>query len=146
MYYHEEKMDLLKVPRGYAIAHCISADFALGAGVAKQINDVYEMRRQLRCLYAAYDDWDTSDWVGACLLCMDVMTLVTKERYFHKPTLETLRSALEDMKKVCEEYRIHKVAMPQIGCGLDRLNWNDVKPMIQSVFADTDIEIMVCFL
>lgn len=145
MYYHEEQMDLLKAPRGYAIAHCISADFALGAGVAKQINDVYEMRRQLRALYDA-GDWDASEWVGTCLICMDVMNLVTKERCFQKPTLETLRYALEDMKKVCQEYRIRKVAMPQIGCGLDRLSWDDVKPMIQSVFEDMDIEIMVCFL
>ena len=144
MYYHEEQMDLLKAPRGYAIAHCISADFALGAGVAKQINDAYEMRRQLRALFD--NDGDPTEWVGTCLPCMDVLNLVTKERCFHKPTLKNLRFALEDMKKVCAEYRIHKVAMPQIGCGLDRLSWADVKPMIQSVFADTDIEIMVCFL
>ena len=39
MFYHEEKMDLLEVPQDYLIAHCISGDMALGAGVAKQIAD-----------------------------------------------------------------------------------------------------------
>lgn len=31
-----------------------------------------------------------------------------------------------------------------IGCGLDRLNWNDVSEQIKSIFADTDVEILVC--
>ena len=40
----------------------------------------------------------------------------------------------------------HKIAMPQIGCGLDRLKWKDVSDVIKDVFADTDIEILVCKL
>lgn len=34
--------------------------------------------------------------------------------------------------------------MPVIGCGLDRLNWNDVSEQIKDVFADMDVEILVC--
>ena len=30
-----EKRDLFTMPQGYYLAHCISADFALGAGIAK---------------------------------------------------------------------------------------------------------------
>ena len=30
-----EKKDLFTMPQGYYLAHCISADFALGAGIAK---------------------------------------------------------------------------------------------------------------
>lgn len=29
----------------------------------------------------------------------------------------------------------------EIGCGLDKLNWNDVSEQIKSVFADTNVEI-----
>lgn len=143
MYYHEEQMDLLKAPRGYAIAHCISADFALGAGVAKQINDAYDMRRQLK---ASYGMFDTTEFIGCCLNCMDVLNLVTKERCFHKPTLDALREALTHMRKAVETYNIKKIAMPKIGCGLDRLDWEDVEPMIHEIFDDLDIEIMVCVL
>ena len=50
------------------------------------------------------------------------------------------------MKEQCEAYDIKKLAMPRIGCGLDRQNWTDVKALIEKVFADTDIEIMVCSL
>ena len=37
-----------------------------------------------------------------------------------------------------------RIAMPKIGCGLDQLNWQDVEGIIREVFADTDIEILVC--
>lgn len=48
------------------------------------------------------------------------------------------------MKKVCEQNGIKKVAMPTIGAGLDRLPWDKVSELIQSVFKDTDLEILVC--
>ena len=34
MIYKEEKKDLFKVSSKYFLVHCISADFALGAGIA----------------------------------------------------------------------------------------------------------------
>ena len=36
-----ENRDLFTVPQGYYLAHCISADFALGAGIAKKFDEVY---------------------------------------------------------------------------------------------------------
>lgn len=36
------------------------------------------------------------------------------------------------------------IAKPKIGCGLDKLEWSKVKAIIEEVFADTDIEILVC--
>ena len=42
-----ENRDLFTVPQGYYLAHCISADFALGAGIAKTFDAVYNMRFKL---------------------------------------------------------------------------------------------------
>ena len=41
---------------------------------------------------------------------------------------------------------IHKIAMPIIGCGLDRLEWDKVSRTIKDVFQEEDIEILVCRL
>lgn len=38
MIYKEEKRDLFSVPNDYYLAHCISADFALGKGIAVEFN------------------------------------------------------------------------------------------------------------
>ena len=36
--------------------------------------------------------------------------------------------------------------MPKIGCGHEGLEWERVKEIIEEVFEDTDIEILVCSL
>ena len=50
-----EKRDLFTVPQGYYLAHCISADFALGAGIAKTFDAVYNMRFKL---FKNYDNYE----------------------------------------------------------------------------------------
>ena len=146
MVYKEEKRDLLTVPQGYMIAHCISADFALGAGVAKQIDAVFNMREMLNLMWGKISDMEDKWSAPCCLPCMNVFNLVTKERYHHKPTLNSLEVSLNEMKDYAVEMGVKKIAMPQIGCGLDRLNWSDVSVLIEEVFGDTDIEILVCVL
>lgn len=38
---------------------------------------------------------------------------------------------------------VKQVAMPQIGCGLDKLVWSEVEKRLTSVFKDDDVEIDV---
>ena len=140
MNYMLKNMDLLSVPQGYYIAHCISADFALGAGVAKQIDSVFNMREGLRLLYPHPVK------VPSCLPVGNVFNLVTKDRYWQKPTLDSLRKSVEMMKACALKMGVKNIAMPKIGCGLDKLDWEDVTVMIQDVFSDTDIRIIVCYL
>lgn len=141
----EEKRDLFTVSQEYYLAHCISGDYALGAGIAKVFNANYNMRFKLNCDFAIPKGEKFAN-VGRALLVDNVFNLVTKERYFHKPTYDTLYKTLIDMKEQCENIGINKLAMPLIGCGLDRLKWDRVKATIENVFADTDIEILICSL
>lgn len=83
---------------------------------------------------------------GDCILEGRVFNLVTKERYWNKPTITSMMNALTEMKRICLRENIDKIAMPTIGAGLDRLFWDEVAGKIKEVFADTDIEIMVCKL
>lgn len=72
-----------------------------------------------------------------------VFYLVTKEKYSHKPTISSLEASLRAMRDLCLENNVHQLAMPRIGCGLDRLDWNQVSKLIQHIFADDDIEITI---
>ena len=141
----EEKRDLFTVPQGYYLAHCISGDYALGAGIATQFVEVYNMRYKLHSQYPIPNDEKFAN-VGRALLVDNVFNLVTKARCFHKPTYDSLYETLVDMKDQCEEWDITKIAIPYIGCGLDRLEWNKVRDIIEDVFEDTDVEILVCSL
>lgn len=149
----EIEKDLFTMPKDYALAHCISADFALGAGIAKEFNKRFRARYKLFNVYPAswtyrWDKTKERFRGGSIILFSDYtfFNLITKRNYWDKPTLTTIENSLLWMKEQCEDYDIKKLAMPRIGCGLDRQNWLDVKALIEKVFADTDIEIMVCSL
>lgn len=145
MNFKEETRDLFTVPQGYYLAHCISGDYSLGAGIAAQFVDVYNMRYKLHRNYPIPDGEKFAN-VGEALLIDNVFNLVTKDRVYHKPTYDTLIKTLEDMKEQCENLDIDKIAMPRIGCGLDGLSWNTVDEIIKEVFEDTDMEILICTL
>ncbi len=137
----EEVRDLFTVPQGFYLVHCISGDFALGAGIAKQFVKVYNMKEKLE------SRWDFIDKdENKAIIIDNVFNLITKRKYFQKPTYDSLREALEDMKEQANNLLITKLAMPKIGCGLDRLEWSRVKEILEEIFEDTDIEILVCIL
>ena len=136
-----EKRDLFTMPQGYYLAHCISADFALGAGIAKTFDSVYNMRFKL---FRNYPDYEYNG--GDALLIDNVFNLVTKHKCWHKPTYDSVRDALEMMKEYMGFVGANKLAMPKIASGLDRLEWSKVYDIICEVFEDTDIEIVICEL
>lgn len=145
MTYREEVRDLFSIPEAYYLAHCISADFGMGKGIAVEFNKRFDMKNKLQVKYPDYLDLYNRHRIGGdCILEGRVLNLITKERYFHKPTIITMRIALQKMKKVCIEHGIIKIAMPTIGAGLDRLSWSAVSDQIRLIFNDTDIEILVC--
>ena len=72
-----------------------------------------------------------------------VYYLITKPKYFDKPTYATLESSLVCMRKHCVDNNVQNLCMPRIGCGLDRLEWNKVEAMLVKLFQDTDIQIAV---
>lgn len=139
------RMDLFDVPEDYYLAHCISSDFALGRGIAVEFCNRFETKQKLLHTFPGYHEkFINSPSPGDCLIADRVINLITKVYYYNKPTLASMRSALEECKKACLERGIIKIAMPAIGCGLDRLNWNDVYEIICDVFADSGIEILIC--
>ena len=147
MIYREEVRDLFSIGEEYYLAQCISADFGMGKGIAVEFNRRYDMRNKLINKYNSFlMYWDTPDgkYQGTCILEDKVFNLITKRNYWLKPTYETISRALMHMKIIAMSNNVNKIAMPLIGCGLDRLDWNNVSKIIQNVFSDTNIEILIC--
>ena len=143
----EESRDLFTVPKNYALVHCVSADFAMGAGIAKEFAK-RGVKQQLKegVISLHYTE---PERVGQCVATLATgwrveLNLITKEKYWHKPTYETLRLTLEELKSCCVRNDIFYIAMPKIGCGLDKLSWTVVRQMMEDIFKATDIEILVC--
>lgn len=132
----EVKKNLFTVDKKYILAHCISEDAKMGAGIAVDFNKKFKL--------SALQNMDLK--VGMAKFHNNVFNLITKSKYYGKPTYDTITQAIEDMKQQCLEHNIKYLAMPKIGCGLDRLSWGKVREIIENSFEDTDVEILVCSL
>ncbi|CAG6021721.1 unnamed protein product [Menidia menidia] len=130
--------DLFTGPADEALAHCISEDCRMGAGIAvlfkKKFNGVPELKEQKKV-------------TGQCAVLTRngrfVYYLITKKRASQKPTYSSLRQSLEDMKAHCAKNGVTRISMPRIGCGLDRLEWPKVSVILEQVFKHTNITITV---
>jgi hypothetical protein len=152
MIYREITKDLFSVSDEYVLTHCISSDFALGAGIAKDFAAKYNVKNELMDKFPTFeqffsDNRKTDRNYGCCIKTTSirpVYNLVTKQCYYNKPTLLSLKESLMDMKEQMQKDGVKKIAMPQIGCGLDKLNWQSVSTLIKVIFEKEDVEIIVC--
>lgn len=148
MLYREQVKDLFSVSEDYYFAQCISADFAMGKGIAVEFNKRFDIKRKLKKKYLGYleqhNEIESCPSLADCILEGRVFNLVTKTRYWKKPSYKSLSFALLKMKEMILREKIEKVAMPVIGCGLDGLQWEQVSEKIKEIFASTELEILVC--
>ena len=117
--------------------HCISADCAMGGGIAVPMAAKYNLRPALAKYLIQFP---------ACIFVNNVMNLITKDKVWQKPTYTSLKESLEECKRICEDMNLRYLVMPKIGCGIDGLDWATVKMIIESVFKNTDVDILVCVL
>lgn len=141
MKYAKVKGNLFKVNSRFVLAHCVSRDMALGAGIAKQFRDNFpkmdiDLNANKPERFPVVVRWEGENRV--------IYNLVTKERYFNKPTRTSLEKTLIDLKKMMLDHNEKRLAIPLIGAGLDRLSWTPTEKYIKELFSDTEIEVLVC--
>lgn len=143
-----------------SLCHCVSADLAMGRGIAMKFRYYFGKVAELRgqkvgpggCAFI---------WAGTrYVLCVAVARsarmracgpvhshpnsyLVTKQRCFYKPTYDSLRASLVAMRKLMTQLGVTRLAMPRIGCSLDDLEWPLVRGHIEDVFAGTNVQVEV---
>ena len=141
MKYTKAKGNLFKANSSFVLAHCVSRDMALGAGIAKQFRDNFpKMNIDLNAnkpkRFPVVVRWEGENRV--------IYNLVTKERYFNKPTRPSLEKTLIDLKQTMLDHNEKRLAIPLIGAGLDKLSWGLTEKYIKELFSDTEIEVLVC--
>lgn len=141
MIFREEKGDLFELKDTHLLVHCISRDCVLGAGIASRFRVYFpEMANSL----FRYMQTNENAINRKCLLYNNsVANLITKDRYFNKPTYESMRESIQELREIIIRKQYTKIAMPRIGCGLDKLVWRKVKLIIQEELGMLDIEVVV---
>lgn len=136
--------DILDVPNYYQIAHCISGDFSLGAGLAKKLNEKFDISFRLFLEQNIADGQRYNpDHIGKAFHTGQVYNLVTKGNLWDKPTYEALKSALTEVRVDMEKNGLKNLALPHLGTGHDKMKWTEVKKIIHEVFDDSDINVEI---
>lgn len=148
----EIKKDLFKEPfnnENDVYAHCISQDFAMGAGIAKTFSEKFpQLVSNKNKMIEEYKNNNPYKriYVADCN-GTKIVNLVTKQKYWMKPTITNLDLSLWNLRKFIEDNsNIKRILMPRIGSGLDRLEWEEVKSAILENLEDLDIEVKVFYL
>jgi hypothetical protein len=154
MIYKEEKRDLFSVDtKSYVLAHCISADVtatrAMGAGIAKIFRRNYKDMAGVISPFLRVGKSIRYEKDGDI-----IYNMVSKPKVYHKIGLgiskdnyyDNLKKCLIDVKNQMIEHNETKIAMPKIGCGLDRGKWEEVREIIKEVFEDTNFEVLICYI
>jgi O-acetyl-ADP-ribose deacetylase (regulator of RNase III) len=132
--------DLFKDARPDAsLAHCVGGDFVMGDGIAVQFRERFGNVTFLKALKTRVGE-------VAVLPLNDrfVFNLVTKTVSRHmKPTLEAFAAAVRNLSRLCAELGVQHLAMPQIGSGLDKLDWDVVLPIIVEEFRGVDTQVTI---
>ena len=151
MQFLEQTRDILNIPNDYALVHCICADFDLGVdAVTRQFNMYYDIKKKLSDTYPGYKAYYKAKNIeGDCLKINTynnrrVYNLVTRLDKSCNPAYWNLQMALLKLKEQIKEDNVTKITMPQLDCGVNKLDYLTVCSIIQTIFEDTDTEIVVC--
>lgn len=136
-----------------ALCHCVSRDMAMGKGIAvhfkRRFGGVAELKKQQAGVggvaFLQRDLNENGSFAGGTTRQF-IYYLVTKERYWNKPTIGSLRASLIAMRELLLRHGVIQLAMPRIGCGLDGLQYlgrGGVKALLLEVFAGTGVDLLV---
>lgn len=158
--------NLQVTPDSLVIAHCIASDFGMYGGIARQFVERYDMKNRLFEYVISENirpEWKSirqpyirvgttreagaikcyTSLIGKAIKIDNVYNLITKDLTSSLPTLQTLRDALEDTKHQMIVNKEQYLVVPDmIGCGIDSLNRAEVIATIESIFQNTNVEVV----
>lgn len=141
MKFTKVEADLFAQDHKYALVHCIAEDARMGAGIDTQFVKRYPLMR----------DWlkQQSPTIGQVVPYSEgrkplVLNMITKKKSSDKPTRQDFDATVYTLKQFAVNHGLTHLAFPLIGAGLDRLEWVESEEVIQWLFMDTDIELLLC--
>ena len=123
------------------IAHCVSSDSAMGKGLASTIACCTLELQELRKFpidnlppgpLVTYFDQQNQRFI---------YNLLTRRRFFHKHTYETLELSLHALKQHSKRLNTPELAFPGLGCGYDQLHWPTVFSILFKIFSGSSTTI-----
>jgi hypothetical protein len=110
----------------------------MGRGIAKQAADRYSQLAQMLGdglkiwgnhvrLVDAINDEGNIDWI---------VFYPVKHNWWEEADLELIVRSAEELVKLSDEIPWPEAIMPRMGCGNGKLDWADVKPLVEPILHD----------
>ena len=130
--------NILNVPIYFKIAQAINADLTFSPkGLTGLLDKYFNIKLQL-------EDYCNIEWeVGDIISTGSIYNLLTKRDRNDFVTYDNLETCLKKLKDHCIMDNVKHLAIPKIGCGRDKLDFDIVVSLICSTFGDTDIQVCV---
>jgi len=81
---------------------------------------------------------------GSLLYPRYIINFPTKRHWKGKSKIEDIKSGLKALVAEVQQLGVSSIAIPPLGCGNGGLNWGEVKPLIESAFAQLpDVQVVI---
>lgn len=128
-----------------AIVNPVNCQGVMGNGIALEIKKQYPKSYRA---YKAACEWGHLR-PGVLLYVAgqggerSVVHFPTKDHWRQPSQLEWIQAGLEDLRRHYAAWGLKSIAVPQLGCGLGKLNWEDVRPLILAAFEPESLKVIV---
>lgn len=145
---HEVEGDIL-LSGAEAIAHGVAANDPMNQGLALSLHERYPaMHREFHHWCHVEHPKPGEAWLWSGNGGVQVVNLLTQEGGYDgakpgKATVSNVNHALRALKKIIEQEGFSSVALPRLATGVGGLNWDEVKPLIESQLGELDIPVYV---
>ena len=147
--FHEVEGDIL-LTKAQVIAHGIAPNDPMNQGLALALHERYPaMHKDFHhwCHNAHPKPGGAWMWGGA--EGVRIVNLLTQDGGYgkgshpEKATEKNVNHALRALKKIAEKEKFTSIALPKLATGVGGLEWDHVRPLIESQLGDLDIPIMI---
>ena len=131
--------NLLRAPT-QALVNTVNTVGVMGKGIALQFKQAYPQmfrayERDCKLGQVKLGEVHVFDLGGLAGGPRWIINFPTKGHWRSPSRMSDIEMGLKDLAATIERLQIQSIAVPPLGCGNGGLDWNEVKPLIESTFA-----------
>ncbi len=65
-----------------------------------------------------------------------ILNMPVKHQWYQKADLDLIKKSALDLRVRADQYGLQSLALPRPGCGNGKLDWEEVKPILEEIFDD----------
>jgi len=119
-----------------ALVNTVNTEGVMGKGIALEFKESFPENFKLYKIACDNGTLTTGKMLITPTNRLDnpkyIINFPTKKHWRYPSKIEYIKEGLIDLESVIKKYEIKSIAVPPLGCGNGKLNWKDVKPLIEN--------------